>query len=338
MNQFVSYLSDLPGPNKSAELEAVFRQEQLTKPLGSLGRLEEIVRWLAAWQGKHPPTINQPHIIVFAGNHGVTQNAVSAYPTSVTAQMVENFRQGGAAINSLAKAIGASLSVIPIMLEKPTSDLTSAPAMSSKECVDAFELGIASVSEEDDIILLGEMGIGNTTAAAALASSLFGGDPTNWVGSGTGLDDIGLKRKLKTVKAALAFHGDQLRDPFNAMCCVGGRELAAIAGACLEARRRHIPVILDGYVSTVSAAVLWAINRSALEHCYIGHVSVEPGHGRMLGHLGKRPLLDLGMRLGEASGAAVALAIIRLALATHNGMSTFVEAGVDNKSDRNKNQ
>jgi nicotinate-nucleotide--dimethylbenzimidazole phosphoribosyltransferase len=325
-------LADLPGPDKSAREAAAARQAQLTKPTGSLGRLEELVLWLAAWQGTHPPTLDHPHVIVFAGNHGIAARGISAYPADVTAQMVANFRNGGAAINALSRYAFANLSVVPIKLEQPTEDFTSTPAMSEQELADALDIGRTSIPEGTDLLLLGEMGIGNTTSAAALACALFGDVPSNWVGAGTGVDADGISRKQQAIENALIFHGDTLSDPLEALRRVGGRELAAIAGACLEARRRQIPVVLDGYVSSVSAAVLSAFDPSALDHCCIGHVSAEPGHRRLLERLGKRALLDLDMRLGEASGAAVALSIIGAALAAHTNMATFAEAGVAGRS------
>lgn len=325
-------LANLPCPDEAAREAAAARQAQLTKPAGSLGRLEELVLWLAAWQGKHPPTIDHPHVVVFAGNHGVAAKGVSAYPTAVTAQMVANFKNDGAAINALSRYTSADLSVVPMELEQPTEDFTTAPAMSEQELADALDIGRTSIPEGTDLLLLGEMGIGNTTSAAALACALFGGVPSDWVGAGTGVDADGIFRKQQAIEDALVFHGETLSDPLEALRRVGGRELAAIAGACLEARRRRIPVVLDGYVSSVSAAVLSAFELSALDHCCIGHVSAEPGHRRLLQRLGKSALLDLDMRLGEASGAAVALSVIGAALATHKNMATFAEAGVAGRS------
>lgn len=327
-------IARLPRPDAAAVDAAAARQAELTKPAGSLGRLEDIVLWLAGWQGKHPPTLARPHVLVFAGNHGVTARGVSAFPADVTAQMVANFEAGGAAINALSRNAGASFAVVPVSLDTPTADFTQAPAMTEAELAAAFEIGARSVPETCDILLLGEMGIGNTTAAAALARALFGGTAADWVGTGTGIDDAGLARKQATVDAAIAYHAGALADPLEALRRVGGRELAAIAGACLQARHRRIPVLLDGYVSTAAAAALTVLDPSALDHCQIGHASAEPGHRRLLDRLNKRALLDLDMRLGEASGAAVALCVVQAALAAHLGMATFTEAGVAGKSVR----
>lgn len=325
-------LQALPEPDGDAAETTNARQAKLTKPVGSLGRLEELVSWLAAWQGKHPPTLAKPCVAIFAGNHGVAATGVSAYPPEVTAQMVTNFENGGAAINALARNVGAKLAVHPVQIEHPTSDFTSAPAMTFNEFDAAISTGRDSIPEDTDMLLLGEMGIGNTTSAAALSQALFGGKAVHWVGPGTGVDESGMKRKRAAVETSVRFHGRHLADPLEALRRVGGRELAAIAGACLEARQRRIPVLLDGFVSTAAAAVLYALDCKALQHCQVSHVSTEPGHRRLLGKLKMTPILDLNMRLGEASGAAVALSIFRAALAAHNDMATFAEAGVSEKS------
>lgn len=332
LEAILELLNGLPGPDATAGDAAMVRQTQLTKPAGSLGRLEEIAIWLATWQGKHPPSLDHPQIIVFAGNHGVAANGVSAYPTDVTAQMVANFEAGGAAINALSQHTGAALSIVPLNLDQPTADFTTAPAMSEHELISAFNTGRDAIAEDTDILLLGEMGIGNTTVAAALACVLFGGTAAEWVGRGTGVDEAGIKRKQETVEMALRLHGSASANPLEALRRLGGRELAAIAGACLEGRRRRIPVILDGYVSTVAAAVWAQLEPGALDHCLVGHTSAEPGHQHLLEHLDKHALLDLDMRLGEASGAALALSVVKAALRTHTDMATFTDAGVDGRS------
>jgi len=321
----------LPRPDAAAAAAARTRDAELTKPAGAHGRLEELAVWLAAWQGRHPPTLARPLALVFAGNHGVAAQGVSAFPSAVTAQMVANFQAGGAAINQLCRAFGAELRVTALDLERPTADFTSAPAMSEAECAAALAAGWTAVPAGIDLLLVGEMGIGNTTAAAALAATLYGGNGADWAGRGTGVDQAGLLRKSKAVDAALARHGAALGDPLQALRRVGGRELAAIAGAVLAARHRRIPVLLDGFVASAAAAVLQRLAPDALDHCQAGHVSAEAGHRRLLERLGKVALLDLGMRLGEASGAALALAILRGALATHTGMATFAEASVSGK-------
>jgi len=319
---------DLPSGDDAAASAARARQDRLTKPPGSLGRLEEIVLWLARWQGRALPRLESVDIVVFAGNHGVAAQGVSAYPAAVTAQMVANFAAKGAAINQLARQAGAELRVVPLTLEAPTADFTHAPAMSEAEFCAAFAAGMAVVRQRADLVCLGEMGIGNTTAAAAIAAALFGGDAARWVGRGTGVDDAGLRRKAEIVERALARHPEARADPLAAARCLGGRELAAILGATLAARRSRVPVLLDGFVSTAAAAPLACLEAGALDHALVAHASAEAGHAGLVEALGQRPLLDLGMRLGEASGAAVAALILRAALACHAGMATFAEAGV----------
>jgi len=318
----------LPSGDNPALEAARARQAMLTKPAGSLGRLEETAILLARWQGSVKPRLDNIHVLVFAGSHGIAARGVSAFPSEVNAQMVANFRAGGAAINQLAAAAGAKLRVVDLGIEKPTADFTCAPAMTEEELVTAINEGANSVPANADLICLGEMGIGNTTVAAALSAALFGGNGLVWVGRGTGVDDQGLKRKADVVDAALALHGEQLGDPLVALQCVGGRELAAMFGATLAARQHSIPVLLDGFVTTAAAAVLARLVDGGLDHVLSGHVSAEAQHRRLLDLLGLKPLLDLGMRLGEGSGAGVAINILRAAVACHNGMATFSEAGV----------
>ncbi len=321
-------LKDAPGPDAGSADAARARQAQLTKPPGSLGRLEDLVIWLAGWQRRHPPSLDHATALVFAGNHGVAARGVSAFPAEVTAQMVANFAAGGAAINQLCKQAGAGLRVIELDLDRPTADFTTAPAMTADDCSRALAIGFDAVDGDADVLLLGEMGIGNTTSAAALGCALFGGRAEDWVGPGTGLDDAGIARKQAVVADALGHHGAALSDPAEALRRLGGREIAAMAGAIVAARLNHVPVILDGFVCSAAASVLHCLSPAALDHCIAGHLSAEPAHARMLDAIGKAPLLELGMRLGEASGAAVALCVLRAALAAHNGMATFAEAGV----------
>ena len=322
---------DLPGPDAAAAEGVSAREGRLTKPPGSLGRLEEITAWLAAWQGRNPPTLKRAEILVFAGNHGVTAQGVSAYPSEVTAQMVANFASGGAAINQLARESGASLRVIPLALDQPTTDFTKNAALDDEAFLEAVSTGYDQVSSDADVVILGEMGIGNTTAAAALSAALFGGGG-RFAGKGTGVDEAGLARKRAVIEQGLARHADVLGDPLRAAAALGGRELAAILGACLAARHKRIPVLIDGIVSTAAVAPLKALRADALEHARVGHLSSEMGHRLLLQELDMKPLLDLGMRLGEGSGAAVALLVLRAALACHTGMATFEEAQVSDKS------
>jgi nicotinate-nucleotide--dimethylbenzimidazole phosphoribosyltransferase len=331
LDELRARLRALPGPDLATVEAARAREAQLTKPAGALGRLEELAIWLSAWQGRHPPSLDHPLCLVFAGNHGVVAQGVSAFPGEVTRQMVANFAAGGAAINQLCKAFGATLEVTPLELDRPTADFTEQPAMSAAECAAAIRIGWDAVRPGHDLLLVGEMGIGNTTAAAALSAALFGGSGTDWAGPGTGLDPTGVGRKAQVIDAAIAYHGRALVEPLESLRRLGGRELAAICGAVAAARCRAVPVILDGFVATAAAAPLYKLDPGALDHCVAGHVSAEPGHRRLLQALNKEPLLALGMRLGEASGAAVALGVLRAAVATHRGMATFAEAGVSGK-------
>jgi nicotinate-nucleotide--dimethylbenzimidazole phosphoribosyltransferase len=322
---------DLPSGHPAASAAVVQREDTLTKPPRSLGRLEDLVAWLAHWQGHAPPRLERVDVLVFAGNHGVTQLGVSAYPATVTAQMVANFSAGGAAINQLARTAGADLRVIPLSLDEPTADFTQTAALTEQEFLAAVTTGYEAVSPQCDLVCLGEMGIGNTTAAAAIAAALFGGGGARWAGRGTGVDEEGLTRKRAVIDRGLERHAAVLHDPLRVAAALGGRELAAILGAALAARRQSIPVLLDGFVCTAAVAPLWKLRSDTLAHALAGHVSAEAGHRMLLDELGLAPLIDLNMRLGEASGAAVALLILRAALACHTGMATFAEAGVSDK-------
>lgn len=324
-------VAQFPSEDQNAVAACVAREPQLTKPAGSLGRLEQITQHLAAWQGCHPPRLERMRARVFAGNHGIAALGVSAFPAAVTAQMVMNFQNGGAAINQLCDLFGIALRVDSLSLDTPTADFTQKPAMSRIEMVDAFATGMAAAEEGIDLLILGEMGIANTSSAAAICLGLFGGKAEDWTGYGTGIDDRQWQIKKDVVAAGVARHGGD--DPLEILQCLGGRELAAIAGAVTGARLKRIPVLLDGYVCTAAAAILHAIRRDALDHCLVGHVSAEPGHRRLLEKLDKQPLLDLEMRLGEASGAALAVGLLKAALACHQGMATFAEAGVSGKEE-----
>ncbi len=324
-------LRALPGPDEKALAAASARESELTKPAGSLGRLEEIAEWLAAWQGTARPHVDRPLVAVFAANHGVVAQGVSPYPQSVTSAMVANFAAGGAAINQICKTFDLGLKVYELALEAPTGDITEGPALSERDCAATMAFGMEALASGADLLCLGEMGIGNTTIAAAIYHALWGGKPEDWVGRGTGLDDEGLKRKARAVAAAVALHRDYLNDPLEILRRLGGREVAAMAGAIIAARVQKTPVLLDGYVVCAAAAILHALNPAALDHCLAGHVSAEGAHREVLRRLGKPPLLDLGMRLGEGSGAALAAGIVKAAVACHNGMATFAEAGVAGK-------
>lgn len=326
LQTFRATLAAAPDADATARAGAQERNGQLTKPPGALGRLEDLAIWYAGWRGTAQPALNAPQVLVFAGNHGVCAQGVSAFPPEVTVQMVANFEHGGAAINQLSKAFGATMNVHALDLETPTADFTQSPAMSEAEVVAALRTGWDAVNPAADLVVTGEMGIGNTTSAAALAAACLGGDAADWTGRGTGVDDAGLARKTDVVARGLAAH--DVSDPLEALRCLGGREIAAMAGAIAAARAHRIPVILDGFICTSAAIVLETAQKGALDHAVAGHLSAEGAHQRMLDALGKEPLLQLGLRLGEGSGAALAIGVLKGAIACHSGMATFAEAGV----------
>jgi len=326
LTAFRDLLSTAPAPDLAALAGAQERNAQLTKPPGALGRLEDLAIWYAGWRGTDKPDLMAPQVVVFAGNHGVCAQGVSAFPAEVTVQMVANFEHGGAAINQLSDAFGARMDVHALSLDTPTADFTVAPAMSEDAFLAALQTGWAAVDPQSDLLVTGEMGIGNTTSAAAVAAAVLGGTADDWTGRGTGVDDAGLQRKTEVVAKGLALHATS--DPLEALRCLGGRELAAMAGAIAAARHHRIPVILDGFICCAAAAALAKAEEGALDHAVAGHLSAEGAHGRLLNALGKEPLLQLGLRLGEGSGAALAIGVLKGAIACHSGMATFAEAGV----------
>ena len=327
LDELRALLGKMPTADAAAAAGAAARNGQLTKPPGALGRLEDLAQWYAAWRGDARPTLEAPQVIVFAGNHGVAARGVSAFPPEVTVQMVANFEHGGAAINQLAAAFGARMDVVALDLDRPTADFTIGPAMSEAECVAALCAGWDAVDPATDLLVVGEMGIGNTTSAAAIAAHLFGGAAADWTGRGTGVEGDALAAKTQVVADGMVLHADA-RDGLGVWMRLGGRELAGMAGAMARARSLRIPVILDGFICTAAAACLERTVAGALDHCVAGHLSAEGAHGRMLEALGKAPLLRLGLRLGEGSGAALAIGVLKGAVACHSGMATFAEAGV----------
>jgi len=324
-------LTDLPDPDPDAQAAVRARDAVLTKPAGSLGRLEELTEWLAGWQGSAQPRADRVQALVFAGNHGVAAQGVSAFPPEVTAQMVANFQAGGAAVNQLCRTFGVDLAVIPLDLDNPTADFTQGPAMTAADFAGAFQAGADAVSDQADLLCIGEMGIANTTAAAAICLSLFGGTGADWAGPGTGLPSAGVSAKAAVIERAVAVNGVDPADGLSVLRTLGGRELAAMAGAVAKARKQGVPVLLDGFVSGAAAACLQAARPGALDHCRAAHLSAEPGHARLLDCLNMTPLLQLDMRLGEASGAVLAVGLVRAALACHSGMATFDSAGVSGR-------
>jgi nicotinate-nucleotide--dimethylbenzimidazole phosphoribosyltransferase len=319
------------GPDEAAIAAVRARDAVLTKPAGSLGRLEEIAAFIAGWQGKPKPAITRPLVAIFAANHGVVKQGVSPFPQDVTRQMMENFAAGGGAVNQICATFDIGLKVFDLALDIPTGDITEEPALDEKAAAATIAFGMEATAGGSDLLCLGEMGIGNTTIAAAIYHALYGGKAADWVGRGTGVDDAGLARKVAAVEKAVALHGPHLADPLEVLRRLGGREIAAMVGAILAARLQNVPVILDGYVVTAAAAILHALDASALDHCLAGHMSAEGAHAEVLRRLGLKPVLDLGMRLGEGSGAALAVSIVKAAVACHNDMATFEQAKVSGK-------
>ncbi|MEO5347478.1 MAG: nicotinate-nucleotide--dimethylbenzimidazole phosphoribosyltransferase [Magnetococcus sp. YQC-9] len=327
---------------------AIARQQRLTKPPGSLGRLETVVVELAALQGRVDPVVERVRIVVFAADHGVAGAGVSAYPQAVTVEMIRNFSRGGAAISVLAREIDAPLEVVDVgALRDPgslpgvisrragsgTADFRVAPAMSGEALELALIAGAEAIHRAGDagceLFIGGEMGIGNTTAATALACALLNElDPTRLTGPGTGLDRLGVARKAAVIAEALAHHRSALTDPLEILRRLGGFEIAALVGACIAAGQCGIPVLVDGFIVSVAALVAVRLRPEVRPWLLFAHESAEPGHRRVLAALHADPLLHLEMRLGEASGAAIAVPLLRLACALHRQMATFAEAGI----------
>ncbi|WP_138466800.1 nicotinate-nucleotide--dimethylbenzimidazole phosphoribosyltransferase [Poseidonocella sp. HB161398] len=333
IEEFKAELARFPGPDTQARAGAEARNALLTKPEGALGRLEDLALWYAAWRGDARPQLEKVQIAIFAGNHGVAAKGVSAYPPEVTVQMVANYSEGGAAINQLARVAGADLSVHPLDLDTPTGDITEGPAMTEAELCAALSAGWEAVDPDADLFVAGEMGIGNTTIAAVLSAAFYGGGAGTWVGRGTGVDEDGLSRKAAAVEAALDLHADAIEagDPVEILRCLGGREVAAMTGAYARARVLRIPVVLDGFISCAAASVLSQAVFGGLDHAVAGHCSAESAHLRLLNALGMEPVLRLGLRLGEGSGAAAAVPLLKAAVACHSGMASFGEAGVSER-------
>lgn len=326
------------------------RQARLTKPPGSLGRLEEIAIRLAALQGTPRPVLTRVRITVFAGDHGVAAEGVSAFPQAVTAEMVRNFAAGGAAICVAARTLGAELEIINLgtahdpgplagvkdqALGPGTANMTAEPAMTEHQVARALGAGRHAAERarlaDCQLFIGGEMGIANSTAAAALACALLGAQPDELAGSGTGLDRAGVSHKVSVIQRALARHRDHLASPLDALRRLGGFEIAALTGAYLACAHMALPVLVDGFISSVAALVATRLQPGVADWLLYSHASAETGHGAVLAALEARPLLDLGMRLGEGSGAAVAVPLLRLACTLHNEMATFAEAQVSNR-------
>ena len=297
-NDIRNLFKNLTFPDATVIEQVRARNAKLTKPPGSLGRLEELAEWFASWQGRSNPQINQPLVAIFAGNHGVVAKGVSAYPSEVTQQMVANFAAGGAAINQICKLHNIGLQVYELALEIPTGDITEVDAFDEAECAGTMAFGMEAIASGTDLLAVGEMGIGNTTIASAIYLALFGGNPMDWVGAGTGVDSEGIKRKQQVVASAIERIGSSNTDPLVVLQRIGGREIAAMAGAILAARIQRIPVIVDGFVASAAAAILYAMDDTALDHCQFGHVSAEDGHALALQKMNKKTDFESGDAIG----------------------------------------
>ena len=321
-----SALADLPAPDRAAAAAVHARAADILRPSGALRWLDEIAEWIAGWQHDPRPKVERPTGLIFAADHGIAAaTKVSAYPTGVTEAMLAAYRQGRSTINAFARHAGAHVTAVDVGVGRPTNDIRYDAALTHERFDDVVAIAVAAVEELDtDLLVLGEMGIGNTTPSAAVAAALAGGETAAWVGRGTGVDDEGLANKRAAVQEAVRRIAG-VTDPIEVLREVGGAELVAVAAACLAARMRSIPVLLDGYVVTAAVLPLFVVNDRALDHCAIGHCSAEPGHRKLLERLHKRPLLDLDMRLGEGSGAMAAVPLVAMACAGITEVPTFEE-------------
>jgi nicotinate-nucleotide--dimethylbenzimidazole phosphoribosyltransferase len=318
-------VATLPNHDSVAHDAVAERAANILRPAGALARFDQVAAWVAGWQRTTTPAIRRPVALIFAADHGVTAAGISKYPTDVTAAMLSAYRAGRSTINAFAAVAGASVDAIDVGVGRPTGDIRFESALTIERFEEAVAAGRDAVNALDaDLLVLGEMGIGNTTAAAAVAAALGGGEVAAWVGRGTGLDDEGLQRKHEAVRQSVARIAG-ITDPFDVLREVGGAELVAMASAIVAARHRQLPVVIDGYVVTASAMPLVASAPAALDHCVVGHCSAEPGHRRLLERLGKQPLLDLDMRLGEGSGAMAAVPLIAMACVGITDVPTFAE-------------
>jgi nicotinate-nucleotide--dimethylbenzimidazole phosphoribosyltransferase len=321
-------LATVAQPDDASAKAVAGRAEHVLRPRGALRRLDELAAWLAAWQRTDRPVVANPLVLIFGGDHGVAAEGVSAYPASVTAAMMDAIQMGTATAAVMAEEVGAPISFVDVGVGKPTGNIRRKPAMDEPGFQRALEAGRKAVAgaDEVDLLALGEIGIGNTTPAAAICLALLGGEARDWVGPGTGLDASGVAHKAQVVaQAAERVSG---AEPLEVLRELGGWELAAVAGAVIEARQRSIPVLLDGFVVTAAVLPLEISHPGYLDHCWPAHVSPEPGHRRLVERLGRSPILDLEMRLGEGSGAIAAVPLVSLAARSVVAVATFEEAGL----------
>ena len=317
-------LAKLPEADENAaeRVRALF--SKAAKPENSLGRIEEIAEWLAAWTGRAPPFVRRPLVAIFAGNHGVARHSISPRPMAATANAVELCAAGGAAINQICVAYDLGLKVFDLALHVPTGDMTEEAALDERGCAATMAFGMEAIADGTDLLCLGDLGVGNSTVTAALLAALFGGKGADWVGPGSDTDETMTARKAAIVDKALAFHGSQLKDPLEALRRVGGREFAAIAGAILAARMQKIPVLIDGSASFAAAAVLHAETPAALDHCLLAGLLPQAAYTQAAAKLGLRPLLDFGLDHGEGVGAGIAAGIVKAAALCSSGMAAAI--------------
>ncbi|PSJ59731.1 nicotinate-nucleotide--dimethylbenzimidazole phosphoribosyltransferase [Pseudaminobacter soli (ex Li et al. 2025)] len=318
-DDFRTLMTRLPAGDEAAGERVRAQFSKAEKPVGSLGRIEDLAAWLATWSGR-PPAVNRPLVAIFAGNHGVVRHDISPRTVEATARAVELTAAGGAAINQICLANDVGLKVFDLALHLPTEDITQDAALDERGCAATMAFGMEAISGTD-LLCIGDLGVGNSTVAAAMLAALHGGTGADWVGVGSGADATMIARKAKVVDAALAFHRAHLKDPLEVLRRVGGREFAAIAGAIIAARMEKVPVILDGLAAIASASVLYAINPRALDHCVVAQASPEHGFGKAVEKLGMKPLLDLGMAHAEGAGGALAVGLVKAAALCSTGMA-----------------
>lgn len=319
-------LDKLPEPDEKVEADIcrVFARAALAQ--GPFGLMEDIAAWFAGWTGRANPQVSRPLVAIFAGTHGVAAHGVSPRPVTATAEAVELCAAGGAAINQVCLTYDLGLKVFDLALDLPTGDITREPALDERGCAATMAFGMEAIAGGSDLLCLGDMGVGNSTVAAALLAALFGGEGRDWVGPGSGADEAAVARKAAIVDQALDLHGPHLDDPLEALARVGGREFAAIAGAILAARMERIPVLIDGFPATAAAAVLHKVKPGALDHCLLASLSPEPGHRRAAEFIGMEPVLDLGIGHGEGVGAALGAGLVKAAVQMASGMAVAQRA------------
>ncbi|MGF1462654.1 MAG: nicotinate-nucleotide--dimethylbenzimidazole phosphoribosyltransferase [Maricaulaceae bacterium] len=310
-----------PGPDLAARAAARDREARLAKPPGGLGRLETIVEWLSAWQGRHPPKADRLATVVFAASHGVAGRDVSVHSDNDTARIARYIADGQAAVNAFAKACGSGLKLYDLALDQPTPDICDAPALSPRDCAATIAFGMEALVERPEVLCVGVLGVGSTTVAAAVACGLYGGQPAFWARAGSGISGRVFVNKVDAINAALVRHRGALTDPLEVLRRLGGRDIAAAIGAILAARHQRTPVILDGFAATAAAAELHEMRSDVIDHCLAGHVTPKPSHAALLERIRKKPLLDLGAGLGDGSGAALAAGVVRAAAMAHRDMA-----------------